>query len=77
MTSNHEEYGNDITLEYLKCSIQIYWGCTSEYVTKELEVIKLAFSNSLYNDNFQLLFIFWRTVFMHWEFCLRVLPSAV
>ena len=28
MTSNHDEYGNDITLEYLKCSVQIYWGCT-------------------------------------------------
>ena len=28
MTSNHEEYNNDITLENLKCLIQIYWGCT-------------------------------------------------
>ena len=28
MTSNHEEYSNDITLENLKCSVQIYWGCT-------------------------------------------------
>ena len=27
MTSNHEEYSNDITLENLKCSVQIYWGC--------------------------------------------------
>ena len=28
MTSNHEEYSNDITLENLKCSVQIYWGFT-------------------------------------------------
>ena len=28
MTSNHEEYNNDITLENLKCLIQINWGCT-------------------------------------------------
>ena len=28
MTSNHEEYSNDITLENLKRSIKIYWGCT-------------------------------------------------
>ena len=27
MTSNHEEYSDDITLKYLKCSVQIYWGC--------------------------------------------------
>ena len=46
MTSNHEEYGNDITLENLKCSVQIYEvaGIIAEKVTKELEVIKLAFS---------------------------------
>ena len=31
MTSNHEEYSNDITLENLKCSVQIYWGCTYHY----------------------------------------------
>ena len=37
----------------------------AEKVTKELEVTKLAFSNFLYNYNFQLLFIFSRTVFMH------------
>ena len=28
MTNNHEEYSNDITLENLKCSVQIYWDCT-------------------------------------------------
>ena len=28
MTSNHEEYSNDITLGNLKCSVQIYWDCT-------------------------------------------------
>ena len=27
MTRNHEKYGSDITLENLKCSVQIYWGC--------------------------------------------------
>ena len=28
MTSNQEEYRNDITLENLKCSVHVYWGCT-------------------------------------------------
>ena len=28
MTYNHEEYSYDITLENLKCSVQIYWGST-------------------------------------------------
>ena len=28
MTSNHEEYNNDITSENLKCLVQIYCGCT-------------------------------------------------
>ena len=28
MTSNHEEYSNDIILEKLKCSVQIYLGFT-------------------------------------------------
>ena len=28
MTNNHEEYSNNITLENLKCSGQIYWDCT-------------------------------------------------
>ena len=27
MASNHGEYSNDITLENLKCAVQIYWGC--------------------------------------------------
>ena len=31
MASNHEEYCNDITLENLKQSVQIYWGCTYLY----------------------------------------------
>ena len=29
MTSNHEEYSIDITLENLKCLIQIYRGFTN------------------------------------------------
>ena len=28
MTSNHKEYSDDITLENLKCSLQIYRGFT-------------------------------------------------
>ena len=28
MADNHEEFSNDITLENLTCSVQIYWGCT-------------------------------------------------
>ena len=28
MTSNHEKCSDDINLENLKCSVQIYWGCT-------------------------------------------------
>ena len=28
MTSNHEEYSHDITLENLKCPVQIHGGCT-------------------------------------------------
>ena len=51
MKSNHEKYNNDITLENLKCSVQIYWGCTclcrknSEGTC--FEVVSLAFSNFL------------------------------
>ena len=51
MTSNHEEYGNDITFENLKCSLQKYWDCA--YLCRKsnkgtcLEVIDLAFSNFL------------------------------
>ena len=51
MTSNHEEYNNDITLENLKCSVQIYWGCTCFYRKNNegtcFEVVSLAFSNFL------------------------------
>ena len=32
MTSNHEEYSNDITLENLKCSVQIYWQPATKYL---------------------------------------------
>ena len=28
MTSNHEECSIDETLENLRCSVEIYWGCT-------------------------------------------------
>ena len=57
MTSNHEEYNNDITLEILKCSVQIYWGSTylcrksderiSFEVVSNLLLLELAFSNFL------------------------------
>ena len=57
MTSNHEEYNNDITLEILKCSVQIYWGSTylcrksdernSFEVVSNLVLLELAFSNLL------------------------------
>ena len=72
MTSNHEEYSNGITLENLKYSVQIYWGCT--YLCRKSN--EVAFSNFLYNS-FQLPFMFCRTLFMHWKFCLHMLPSAV
>ena len=26
MTSNHKEYSNNISLENLRCPVQIYWG---------------------------------------------------
>ena len=57
MTSNHGEYSIDVTFGNLKCSLEIYWGCTylAEKETKELQA----------------------TVFMHWEFSLPVLLSAV
>ena len=51
MTRNYEKYSSDVALENLKCSVQIDWVCTyifAKKVTKELEVIKLAFSNFLY-----------------------------
>ena len=57
MTSNHEEYNNDITLEILKCSVQMYWGSTylcrksdernSFEVVSNLVLLELAFSNLL------------------------------
>ena len=28
MTSNHEEWSSDVTLESLKCSVQTYWDWT-------------------------------------------------
>ena len=51
MADNHEEFSNDITLENLTCSVQIYWGCT--YLCRKsskgtsFEVASLAFSNFL------------------------------
>ena len=42
MTSNHEEYSNDITLENLK-----FVCIFAEKVTKELQVYNLAFGNIL------------------------------
>ena len=48
---SYEEYSNDITLENLKCSVQISWGCAYLFKSKEgtcLEVINLAFSNFWY-----------------------------
>ena len=32
MASNHEEYSNDITLEKLKCSVQICWQPAAKYL---------------------------------------------
>ena len=51
MKSNHEKCNSDITLENLKCLVQIYWGCT--YLCKKssewtcFEVVRLAFSSFL------------------------------
>ena len=51
MTNNHEEWSSDINLDNLKCSVQIYWGCT--YLHRESSegtcfgVVSLAFSNFL------------------------------
>ena len=50
--SNHEEYCNDITLENLQCSVQIYWGYCTYLCRKSnegtcFEVINLALSNFL------------------------------
>ena len=49
MTNSHKECSNDITLENLTCSVQIYRGCT--YLCRKssegtfFEVVSLAFSN--------------------------------
>ena len=51
MADHHEECSNDITLENLTCSVQIYWGCTYLYKKSSegasFEVVSLAFSNFL------------------------------
>ena len=51
MTNNNEECSNDITLENLTCSVQIYRGCTYLYRKSNegtcFEVVSLAFSNFL------------------------------
>ena len=50
-TNNYEEYSNNITLESLKCLVQIYWGCMYLYRKSNkgtsLEIVRLAFSNFL------------------------------
>ena len=49
MADHREECSNDITLENLTCSVQIYWGCT--YLCRKgsegtsFEVVSFAFSN--------------------------------
>ena len=49
--NNYEEYSNNITLESLKCLVQIYWGCMYLYRKSNkgtsLEIVRLAFSNFL------------------------------
>ena len=51
MAGHREECSNDITLESLACSVQIYWGCT--YLCrkgsegKSIEVVSLPFSSFL------------------------------
>ena len=52
MADHCEECSNDIILENLACSVQIYWGCTylcrkSSEGTSSFEVVSLAFSNFL------------------------------
>ena len=51
ITGNQEEYSNDLTLENLKCSVQIYWGCMylCRKSSKEtcFEETNLALSNFL------------------------------
>ena len=51
MANNHEKCSNNMTLESLTCSVQIYLGCT--YLCRKssqgtyFEVVGLAFSNFL------------------------------
>ena len=47
MTSNHEKYSNNITLENLKHKFTEVLRIFAEKVTKKLEKIKLAFRNFL------------------------------
>ena len=52
MADHREECSNDITLENLTCSVQIYWGCTylcrrSSEGTASIEEVSLALSNFL------------------------------
>ena len=49
MTNNHEKFINDINVENLTCSVEIYRGCT--YPCRKsskgtgFEAVSLAFSN--------------------------------
>ena len=51
MTNNHEKCNNDITLENLTCSVQIYnyrdctYHCRKSSEGTCFEVVSLAFSN--------------------------------
>ena len=51
MTNNHKECSNDVTLENLTCSVQVYRSCA--YFCRKssegacFEVVSLAFSNFL------------------------------
>ena len=51
MINNHKECSNDITLENLKCLVQIYWGCKcicrESNEGKFFALDSLAFSNFL------------------------------
>ena len=77
MADNREECSNDKTLQNLTCSLQIYWGC-AYLCRKSSEGTSLDYLLVIsYNNSFQWPFMFCRTVFMHWEYCLSVLPSDV
>ena len=59
MTSKHEEYNNDVILENLKCSVQIYWAVRilAEKATKKF-ALRLAYLLVIsYNNSFQLPFM--------------------